>query len=488
VAPLNPDSLAVFFKRFPVSVPIVPVNAVQVVTRLVAAIPLALAPTTHEDQLTVVVEATKKKRKTKVAHPMGHSFQSMPLPTEGSIFSMLSSISRNVSSHMWDMCVESSKATYQSGLNHFNKYVALLGTNVTMTKIPAEFYQIQQLSNLSVLSWFLIVMLGFMTYLRMNVGVTPHSVDTYISGVRFFLINMNVDVSQLDNHPMVKATRSGINKAWRALPGNSKAANQTLPFSCDMIIRVRNELCHSLSPQRQSRLELATATALIFAFILLARISEYIVTESNHHILGNDIIFVLNVPDSNGTTISIPSSEAHKFDINDLVEMYATIKDSKNDPDGAGHKFNYSKQPSDGPSLICLASEMFRCAQVLRPDPTTAFFAFRGDHSERAWSLGQHAFNATVKDGAKLYGFNGDRFSSHSIRIGGASALAAAGAPSWVIQLTGRWKSLAFLQYIRLASTQFQRSIELQTDGTTFTAKHIEMWSPAHQYRPPTVL
>ena len=132
-----------------------------------------------------------------------------------------------------------------------------------------------------------------------------------------------------------------------------------------------------------------------------------------------------------------------------------------------------------------LASEMFRCAQVLRPSPKTAFFAFRGDHTEKAWSLGQHAFNRVIKEGTRLYGYNPDKFSSHSLRIGGASALAAAGAPSWVIQLTGRWNSLAFLQYFRLASTQFQRSIELQTDGTTFTAKHIEMWSPSHLHRPP---
>ena len=97
---------------------------------------------------------------------------------------------------------------------------------------------------------------------------------------------------------------------------------------------------------------------------------------------------------------------------------------------------------------------MFRCERG-------AFFAFRGDHTEKAWSLGEQDFNNKVREGAGLFGFDVNKFSSHSLRIGDASALAAAGTPSWVIQLTGRWKSLAFLQYIRLASTQFQRSIEL---------------------------
>ena len=158
--------------------------------------------------------------------------------------------------------------------------------------------------------------------------------------------------------------------------------------------------------------------------------------------------------------------------------MQATIKDSKNDEDGMGHKFTYEKLPPCSSCLLCIVSEMFRCASALRPLPDSAFFAWRGDTNEPAWKLGEHTINKLLKDGAALFGFPTEKFSSHSLRIGGASALAAAGAPSWVIQLTGRWKSIAFLQYIRLASTAFQRSIEMQTDGTTFTAKHIQQWNP----------
>jgi hypothetical protein len=36
------------------------------------------------------------------------------------------------------------------------------------------------------------------------------------------------------------------------------------------------------------------------------------------------------------------------------------------------------------------------------------------------------------------------RISSHSLRIGGASALAAAGVPDYIILDMGRWKSLVF--------------------------------------------
>ena len=40
---------------------------------------------------------------------------------------------------------------------------------------------------------------------------------------------------------------------------------------------------------------------------------------------------------------------------------------------------------------------------------------------------------------------------THSFRIGGASALAAAGVPDYIIQAMGRWTSDSFLRYVRLS-------------------------------------
>ena len=41
------------------------------------------------------------------------------------------------------------------------------------------------------------------------------------------------------------------------------------------------------------------------------------------------------------------------------------------------------------------------------------------------------------------------RYSSHSLRIGAATAAAAAGLPTWLIQTAGRWRSDAYKRYIR---------------------------------------
>ena len=47
--------------------------------------------------------------------------------------------------------------------------------------------------------------------------------------------------------------------------------------------------------------------------------------------------------------------------------------------------------------------------------------------------------------------FSSPNLNTHSFRIGGASALANAGVPSHIIKQLGRWRSDAFLKYLRLS-------------------------------------
>ena len=65
---------------------------------------------------------------------------------------------------------------------------------------------------------------------------------------------------------------------------------------------------------------------------------------------------------------------------------------------------------------------------------------------------------------ASSFGLLPQLFHPHSLRIGGASAMAAAGLPDYLIQKMGRWKSLAFLMYIRLSKNAFDRAVAVLTD------------------------
>ena len=59
---------------------------------------------------------------------------------------------------------------------------------------------------------------------------------------------------------------------------------------------------------------------------------------------------------------------------------------------------------------------------------------------------------------------------THSFRIGGATAAAEAGVPSYLIQLMGRWRSAAFKKYIRFTSSYLQH-----ISGGFATAFHAQL-------------
>ena len=67
----------------------------------------------------------------------------------------------------------------------------------------------------------------------------------------------------------------------------------------------------------------------------------------------------------------------------------------------------------------------------------------------------------------------------HSLRVGAASTLAAKGHPSHYIQKMGRWKSLAFLQYIHWAVSGMAEALNTLSSPGVFTADHLKRINPA---------
>ena len=76
---------------------------------------------------------------------------------------------------------------------------------------------------------------------------------------------------------------------------------------------------------------------------------------------------------------------------------------------------------------------------------------------------------------AAQYGFDPKRFSTKSLRIGGATTLAAAGASELMIKQMGRWKSLAFMQYIHWALPQMQIALGMLQNTRSFTISDMRL-------------
>ena len=103
-----------------------------------------------------------------------------------------------------------------------------------------------------------------------------------------------------------------------------------------------------------------------------------------------------------------------------------------------------------------------------RPTQDGPFFVYRS-----SIRLSYHTMAKHIKATAVRMGFNKSFFSTHSLRIGGASALAAAGVPDYIIQTMGRWESLAFLMYIRLASSAYNAALAKMCNTATLTVSDL---------------
>ena len=116
----------------------------------------------------------------------------------------------------------------------------------------------------------------------------------------------------------------------------------------------------------------------------------------------------------------------------DHLEVYLPM--SKTDQCGEGTTLTVGTSGT----AICAVAAMEAYTQALPGRPSDPLFRF------------VTGANLTLRDlNAWLKRLSDGKFTSHSLRIGAATAAAKAGLPDWTIRRCGRWKSDAYLTYIR---------------------------------------
>ena len=152
------------------------------------------------------------------------------------------------------------------------------------------------------------------------------------------------------------------------------------------------------------------------------------------------------------------------YNLNQVVGVIINNRGSKADMSGEGFRFDYDRVPVSQSCAIDFVAMLFEWSIVACLLPSQPFLSYRG-----RWKLQYSLFQKAIKKVASAMGLDATRFSSHSFRIGGASAMAAAGVHDYVIQKIGRWKSLTFLQYIRTASAVFNLAFAALVNPNSFT-------------------
>ena len=144
------------------------------------------------------------------------------------------------------------------------------------------------------------------------------------------------------------------------------------------------------------------------------------------------------------------------------------LRSCKIDQGGIGHTFSFQRRNLGQEETQCLCFILAQWAIRARLSENDLFLSYR-----QQWQVTPAKVSTAVKFMARMEGFDEKRFSSHSLRYGGATALAAAGTPDSWIQTFGRWRSLAFLKYIKLSGRIFQQIQNVVMNESTVTTQDI---------------
>ena len=301
------------------------------------------------------------------------------------------------------------------------------------------------------------VMMAFISHLFFDKSLKPTTISTYLASIKYLLKTSGVDIFFLSS-PAVSSVRTGMCLVFRR--NNLAADTRTLPITVDFILFARR-LYGMGTPEKR-----VIVVALILAFTCLFRSCEYV---GKYKLRSRDVIFEFKVSGRVSPVLVCAYDESlSKFSKDDLCGVIVHNAGAKNDPEGEGYRFNYPRQSPSDNAAFDIVEVLYDWAVTARVRADDPFLSYRNK-----WCLSYSVFQDAIKTVAFRLGLDPSRFSTHSCRIGGASLLAAAGMQDYMIQIIGRWKSLAFLTYIRSASSFFTRALSALTNPSLFTLSHL---------------
>lgn len=205
------------------------------------------------------------------------------------------------------------------------------------------------------------------------------------------------------------------------------------------------------------------STACLLAFCCLFRVSEVAQTpDAPHHCISAAAVeFRVRQPGSTFTTL-VPSYAIGSIPFSQVEAVRITQHTAKNRAaaDGAATSwFSTDRTSPYDPMDLPRALYDWACSAHL--DPDSQFFS-RPSTTGLRFNLSAAMLSRAIKRCASRFGFDPARFDSHSLRIGGATALRAHGVAADIIQRAGRWRSLPIsLSYPAQSSTEQDQLLQI---------------------------
>jgi len=116
-----------------------------------------------------------------------------------------------------------------------------------------------------------------------------------------------------------------------------------------------------------------------------------------------------------------------------------------------------------------LVGNLYDWIKISKPSQNNPIFSTSDN-----WNLTENMVNQAIKNTAKEFTFDPKFFKSHSLRIGGASTLAASNYPAYIIKILGGWKSLSFMRYLRLSTEAYSKALNSITNIKNFSTESMK--------------
>jgi hypothetical protein len=300
----------------------------------------------------------------------------------------------------------------------------------------------------------------YLTYIHYECNLAPSTARSYLTGIRHFISAQGHNTNYFDN-VMIHRVKSACLLSY--YKHHNKAESKIYPFNVDLIVYCKNSLLNLNDPY-----DVALLTALEIAFSCLLRISEYQQTSSCHELLTDNVYFIFS--NNMGLESRINAKYISNYNLTHINAVVIKIADAKNDKCGESTTLYFAKTLlSNNTRSFDLVSQMYKWCQIASPELGTPFLFYHG-----LKSFSTEKLNKLIKLAAFKNNLDPNHFSTKSLRIGGATALAIDPASMVLIQKIGRWKSLTFLQYINISVELCNVASKSLFNPDLLTIKHLQ--------------
>ena len=327
-----------------------------------------------------------------------------------------------------------------------------------MRVIPREWGARTDALAQSTITWQEACMVVLLTSFLLPKILAPRTVGTYMSGVKKYLQNQGVCTAFFQGSQYILNTTAALAHEYRRQANRTAQDAIRIPITMDMILSYHTYSAPFADPVKH----MALGVAQLIGFTMVARVSEYLyTTRSNHWLTTERIIFETD------NNVTVPAHLVYQNTQLTPRSVTIHVRSKKNDQTGRGYRYHF--QRAGASEAYCIVSALWEYALGAQPLAAKSLF-----HIPRInWTLKACHLSAHLKKLGAHFGLDATRISTHSLRIGGASTLAAAGLSDSEIQRMGDWRSTAFLRYLRLNLQLFQKARVALSAGSFLTVDDV---------------